>query len=185
MAEQKIDIYFKINGLEAYIDDLENLDSVLKQVKDATKDASKETDYLASSQKEATEEGGFHQDRFDDIKKTFGKLKSDFKLATRGIKTFFTTGTSGAKALKIAFASTGIGLLVVAIASLIDYFKNTEEGSRVIQVAFESVGVIVNKLIGFLADIPSKLKAVFEDPVQTIQNFATTIQDFVLGKIQQ
>lgn len=185
MAEQKIDIYFKINGLEAYIDDLETLDSVLKQVQKATKDASKETDDLASSQKEASEEGGFLKERLDGFKDTFGKLKADFKLATRGIKTFFTTGTSGAKALKIAFASTGIGLLVVAIASLVDYFKNTEEGSRVLQVAFESVGVIVNKFIGFLTEIPSKLKAVFEDPVQSIQDFATTIQDFVLGKIEQ
>ena len=124
MAEQKIDIYFKINGLEAYIDDLETLDSVLKQVKSATKDASKETDDLAKSSKEAGEEGGFLQERFDGIKDTFKKLKADFKLATKGISTFFTTGTKGAKALKIAFASTGIGLLVVAIASLIDYFKN-------------------------------------------------------------
>jgi len=185
MAEQKIDIYFKINGLEAYIDDLETLDSVLKQVQSATKDASKETDDLAKSSKEAGEEGGFLQERFDGIKDTFKKLKADFKLATRGIKTFFTTGTKGAKALKIAFASTGIGLLVVAIASLIDYFKNTEEGSRVLRVAFESIGVIVNKLIGFLSDIPAKIKEAFENPVETIKNLGTTIQEFVIGKIQQ
>ena len=106
-------------------------------------------------------------------------------MATKGIKTFFTTGTTGAKALKIAFASTGIGLLVVAIVSLIDYFKDTEEGSRYLQVAFESVGVIVNMLIDGIANLGGKLIEAFTNPVETIKNFANTLKDFVIDRVKQ
>ena len=183
MANANIKI--EIDGVQYAVKEIESL-------KKATEGAAQATEELADAQKESAdaakeqeEETGFLQDRYNGLKDTVSKLRADFKLATKGISTFFTTGTKGAKALKIAFASTGIGLLVVAIASLIDYFKDTEEGSRVLTVAFESVGVIVNKLIDFFAEIPAKIKSVFEDPVESIKGFATTIQTFVADKISQ
>lgn len=183
--DKNVDIFFKINGVDASIKDINDLAKAFDNTGEAAKDAAKDVKEAADEAENAGEQTGFLEDRYNDLKDTVGKLRADFKNATKGIKTFFTTGTTGAKALKIAFASTGIGLLVVAIASLVDYFKDTEEGSRVLTVAFESVGVIVNKLIDFFAEIPGKIISVFEDPVESIKGFADTIQTFVSDKISQ
>ena len=184
MSQQEVKIVFKIEGLEGYISDLETLNEVLDKVQTASKDAAKETDKLEKETKEAGEQTGFLGRTLNDIKDTFQGFKSDFKLLTNGIKTFFTTGTSGAKALKIAFASTGIGLLVIAVGTLIDYFRNTEEGSKKLQVIFTAFGVIVNRLVGFLGDLGSKLLSAFKDPKQAITDFAGLLKNLVIKSVE-
>jgi hypothetical protein len=184
MATEK-EIYISINGTQQAIKSLDDLNKATKQLAEGFEEAGDAADDAAKKTEEAGKETGFLQDRYAGLKDTVGKLKADFKLATKGIKTFFTTGTTGAKALKIAFASTGIGLLVVAIVSLIDYFKDTEEGSRYLQVAFESVGVIVNMLIDGIANLGGKLIEAFTNPVETIKNFANTLKDFVIDRVKQ
>jgi len=183
MAEANIKIV--VDGVEYAVKQVEELKKATEGAAEATEELADAQQDQANATKEQAEETGFLQERIDGVKGTVKKLQADFKLATKGIKTFFTTGTKGAKALKIAFASTGIGLLVVAIASLIDYFKDTEEGSRALTVAFESVGVIINMLIDWFAELPGKIQSVFEDPVESIKGFASTIQTFVSDKITQ
>lgn len=184
MATEK-EIYISINGTQQAIKSLDDLNKATKQLAEGFEEAGDAADDAAKKTEEAGKETGFLQDRYDGLKDTVGKLKADFKLATNGIKTFFTTGTKGAKALKIAFASTGIGLLIVAIVSLIDYFKDTEEGSRFLQVAFESVGVIINMLIDGIANLGTGLVDAFKNPVETIKGFYTTLKEFVIDKVQQ
>ena len=184
MATEK-EIFISINGTQQAIKSLDDLNKATQQLADGFEEAGDAADDAAKKTQDAGKETGFLQDRYEGLKGTVGKLKADFKLATKGIRTFFTTGTKGAKALKIAFASTGIGLLVVAIVSLIDYFKDTEEGSRFLQVAFESVGVILNLLIDSIADFGSTIIDVFTNPVESIKGFADTIKAFVTDKIEQ
>ena len=184
MATEK-EIFISINGTQQAIKSLDDLTKATEELAKGFEDAGDAADDAAQKTEEAGNQTGFLQDRYEGLKDTVGKLKTDFKLATKGIKTFFTTGTKGAKALKIAFASTGIGLLVVAIVSLIDYFKDTEEGSRFLQVAFESVGVIINMLIDGIADLGGKLIEAFSNPVETIKNFANTLKDFVIDRVKQ
>lgn len=183
MAEAEIKIV--IDGVEYAVKQVEELKAATEGAADATEDLADAQKDQANATKEQAEETGFLQERIDGVKDTVKKLRADFKLATKGIKTFFTTGTTGAKALKIAFASTGIGLLVVAIASLIDYFKDTEEGSRALTVAFESVGVIINMLLDAVAGLGTKIIELFTNPIESIKGFATTLQTFVSDKISQ
>lgn len=184
MSQQEVKIVFKIEGLEGYISDLETLNEVLDKVQASSKDAARETDKLEKETKEANEQTGFLGRTLNDIKDTFQGFKSDFKLLTNGIKTFFTTGTAGAKALKIAFASTGIGLLVIAVASLIEYFRNTEEGSKKLQVIFTAFGVIINRLVGFISDLGGKLLGAFKDPKQAMTDFVGLLQNLVIKSVQ-
>jgi len=184
MATEK-EIYISINGTQQAIKSLDDLNKATKELAKGFDEAGDAADDAAKKTEEAGKETGFLQDRYEGLKDTVGKLKADFKLATKGIKTFFTTGTKGAKALKIAFASTGIGLLIVAIVSLIDYFKDTEEGSRFLTVAFESVGVIINMLIDSIANLGSGLIDAFKNPVETIKGFYTTLKEFVIDKVEQ
>lgn len=59
----------------------------------------------------------------------FRKFGGGLKTAVRGLKTF-----------KVALASTGIGLIVVAIGTLVSYFKNTKRGAEQLKVATAALG---------------------------------------------
>jgi len=184
MATEK-EIFISINGTQQAIKSLDDLNKATKQLAEGFEEAGDAADDAAKKTEDAGKETGFLQDRYEGLKDTVGKLRADFKLATKGIKTFFTSGTKGAKALKIAFASTGIGLLVVAIVSLIDYFKDTEEGSRALTVAFESVGVIINMLIDSIASFGGKIVEAFTNPKEAILGFYDTLKAFVIDKVEQ
>jgi hypothetical protein len=69
MAERKdIEIFFRIEGLEAYITDLETLDSVLKQVNTATKQTKESTDKLEQS-----------TENFDELERRLGAMEGGVK----------------------------------------------------------------------------------------------------------
>jgi len=66
--------------------------------------------------------------------------------------TIATNASSGAmKLFKVAMASTGIGLIVIALGSLVAYFKETETGSRLLSKSLAVVGAIFKELAGFVA----------------------------------
>ena len=72
-----------------------------------------------------------------------------------GNKTKIATsvGASGFKILRLAIASTGIGLLVIALASIIIYFTKFAEGMKGIRVITAQVGAVIDSLIGTLGKI--------------------------------
>jgi len=82
--------------------------------------------------------------------------------------TVATELSSGAmKAFRIALAGTGIGLIVVALGSLIAYFTQTNEGSKLLSKSLAVVGAIFKELIGFVAK-----------GVQGVRDFVEGIKDF-------
>ena len=100
----------------------------LKKFEKGAKDAAKET---AKVGKEAT--------IFDDIGDRFNDM-------TKGVRKVIAS----MKTLKGAIAATGIGLLITGFASLVAYFKSSEEGSRKLAIATESLGLIFNNIVEFL-----------------------------------
>ena len=135
MAEE-VKISFTIDGIEKQVKSVEELQDAVADLGKSAKKTADETKGLASEQ-------GFIADRVAGLKKTFAGLKGDFKNAASGIKTFFKSGTTGAKALKIGLASLGIPLLIAAVVSLINYFQNFEVVTRTIQKAMNALGAIV------------------------------------------
>jgi|GEM_PF-1400425 len=55
-------------------------------------------------------------------------------------------GTSAMKLFKLALASTGIGLLIVALGALVTYFTGTREGAFKIKLVLAEVGAVVTTL---------------------------------------
>ena len=135
MAEE-VKISFTIDGIEKEVKSVEELRKEVDKLGKNAKKTAKETKGLASEQ-------GFIAEKVDGLKKTFAGLKGDFKNAASGIKTFFKSGTTGAKLLKVALASLGIPLLIAAVVALINYFKNFEVVTRTIQKAMNALGAVV------------------------------------------
>ena len=59
------------------------------------------------------------------------------------------------KALKVAIASTGIGLLVIALGEIISYFSESDEVSGIFEVSFGLLNIQFEEQIGYIG----KLKA--------------------------
>jgi hypothetical protein len=129
MSDKTVKITFEIDGIQKEVASIEELQ--------------KEMSKLGKETKKAADQQGFIGEKLDGLKSTFGKLKGDFKVATKGIKTFFASGTTGAKVLKLALASLGIPLLIAAVVALINYFKNFEVVTRTISKAMNALGAIV------------------------------------------
>lgn len=140
MAEE-VKISFSIDGIEKQVKSVEELQDAVADLGASAKKTAGDTKKLASEQ-------GFIADKVAGLKKTFAGLKGDFKNASSGIKTFFKSGTTGAKALKIGLATLGIPLLIAAVVSLVNYFMNFEVVTRTIQKSLNALKAIISNVAG-------------------------------------
>ena len=76
------------------------------------------------------------------LDKMTGGAISGFRNFTGGIK----NGVKGLKSFKVALAATGIGLLLVAIGSLVSYFTSTKRGAEQLKVATAALGAAFDVL---------------------------------------
>lgn len=66
-------------------------------------------------------------------------------------------GANGMKVLKVAIASTGIGLLVIIIASLIQYFTKFQKGIDLVSKATAVVGAVIDSIVGTVVKLGTAL----------------------------
>ena len=72
-----------------------------------------------------------------------GGLVSGFRNGVKGIK----NAVKGFKSLKVAIAATGIGLLVIALGSLVSFFTKTQRGADKLSQAMKGIGAVVDVLV--------------------------------------
>jgi hypothetical protein len=77
--------------------------------------------------------------------------------------------------LKIAIASTGIGLLVLALTSLVAYFTQTQAGIEKLDAVLQPLKAIFSALVGAVETLGSSLVAAFENPKKAM----TDLYEFV------
>lgn len=111
----------------------------------------------------------------------FGSLATGIMPVIQGIKGM----TVGMNLFKVALASTGIGLVLVALASLVVYFTKTQRGADMVSVAMASVGAIFTTLIDTLSGFGETLVSIWNDPMKAIKGFGDSIKNFVLSKIEK
>lgn len=83
-----------------------------------------------------------------EAEKQMGNLGKQTTITDRLTKVFTNNGVSGMKLLKIATASTGFGILLVAVGSLITYFTKFQSGIDKLKIAFAGVGAVVDTIVG-------------------------------------
>jgi len=102
----------------------------------------------------------------------FGGLKKGLMGATKGFKT-----------MKLAIISTGLGALVVIMASLYAAFTSSEAGQKKWAAVMEVVGAVVSVFTDRLALLGRFLIDVFLNPIETLKNFGKSIKEFVMDKV--
>lgn len=131
------------------------------------------------------------------VKNSFNALGKSIKLAGNSLKgSFIGMGrifgvmfggktAAGAKMLfkviKAGIASTGIGLLVVALGSIITYLTQTKKGAELISVAFKGVGaaisVITDRISAIGGAIIKVFKGDFKGAAEDAKNAVTGLGD--------
>lgn len=81
------------------------------------------------------------------------KLVVGFNGVSQGLK----VASAGFKTLRGAIAATGIGVLVLAFTSLIQYFKQTDDGATKLEGVMGGLGAIMTEVSGFVAELGGRL----------------------------
>ena len=135
MADKIVKITFEIDGLEqsvTNIDDakvaLQQLETQAKKTEDAAEGAADGFKELGEESKNAGEAG---EGAVSVLDEATGGLASRFKNVIVGVKKMgvalkasFKSGVAGASSLKKGIAATGIGLLVIALATIVAYWDD-------------------------------------------------------------
>lgn len=110
---------------------------------------------------------------FGNAFRVIGYVKNKFSDAVEGVKKFGKSFST----LKGAIASTGIGLLIIALGSLVTWFTKASEGSKVLKQATAAVGEVFNTLVGTLEKVGRLLKDVFTGNWSELRNDVKAIGD--------
>jgi len=154
MAQQEVKVFFKVDGLDGYITDL-------NQLQDALADVNKDTEEL--------------NEQVEDLGKSKGKTGGFFS-AIKG------KGVGAFKALKGAIAATGIGLLLTGLAQLVEWFKESDTGAKILQGTTAALGAIFTQLQNVFYNVIDLFKPLFEDPLGSIKALGEAIVNNIVNR---
>lgn len=127
----------------------------------AQKDIKKVKEQVQSTNKATTElSGAFDKATGGMVTKTKGVITSVKNLGSGFIAAGKQSKTM-AQVVKTAMASTGIGLLVVAVGTLISYFTQTQRGADKVKQAFAGISAAVSVIIDRVSGLGEAVTKVF------------------------
>lgn len=107
------------------------------------------------------------------------------KQTSKGIKGIGTAVKGIGNALKAA----GIGLAIAAFAKLSEVFMQNQKAADFFNTAFEAVSIAFNDFVNFVINntepVVNTFKAIFENPLETIQNFGKSLYDGIVVRFEQ
>ena len=112
--------------------------------------------------------------------KATGGLVSGMKAGLASVKSV----TMGFRTLKGAIAATGLGALVLVVASLAAAFKGSEEGQNKFAKIMTVIGAVTGNLVDLLADLGEKLISAFENPGQALKDFGNLIVQNIINRFK-
>ncbi len=151
---QDYDINVKVKGLGA-----------------AANQLAKFTDDLNAAREEGKSVGGA-------LDSATGGALTGFRKAASGIKTFI----KGLNLTRAAIIATGVGALVVALASVVTFFKKTKKGAEILEVATAGLGAVMDVLVSSVASVGEFLYDAFTTPglaLNAFKNGLTKVGDYI------
>lgn len=161
MAIEKT-INLNVNSKDA-VKGLNNLEKSIDGVNKEVKETSKSTQSMNTTLDQVT---GGAVTKFNKFKGAIGSV------------------TTGFKSLKVAIIGTGIGALLIAVTSLGQAFTRSEEGQNKFAKILGVIGSVTGNLLDLLADLGENIISVFENPKQSITDFANLIKDNIVNRFE-
>ena len=148
-----------------------------------TKSAQKNVEALNKDLDDTNKEVKQTQGNLDGVSgvadKATGGMISGFTGAVKSIKAV----NLGFKSMKFAIISTGIGALVIVLASLAAAFASSEAGQDKFNKLTTVMGALVGNLMDLLADLGDLLIWAFEQPQAAVTKLGELIKDNLLTRL--
>ena len=132
------------------------------------------------TQKQAEASNEAITDGLEALDKRTGGAVSAFKSLQGGLK----SAISSFKTLKGAIIATGLGALLVAVTSLVAYFKETERGADALRVIMGTLGAVTGKLMDVIIGLGEALFKAFSDPKQALIDFGNAIRENITNRVE-
>ena len=139
---------------------------------------------IEKGSKKASKEGKGLSDTLQDVAGGLGDLGGAGVGAFGGIADAIGMGTKAASGFKVALASTGIGLLVVAVGTLAIAFARLQDNNDKIRQGFAAVGVVANLLLDKIGAFATALVDAFTNPQQAIKDLWEALQANILSRLE-
>ncbi len=92
---------------------------------------------------------------------------------------------SGAlRVFRLALASTGIGLIVVALGSLISFLTSSQAGIDKVTSVTRPLSALFSSLVGVLQKLGENLFNAFSNPQQTLKDLANFVQNNLINRFK-
>ena len=101
----------------------------------------------------------------------------------QGLKTKLQATIVSLKSVKVAMAATGIGLVIIILASLKAAFTRSEEGQDKFAKAMAAIGAVTDVLMDGLAALGGLIIDVFTKPKEVLKDFAGAVKQYVTNQI--
>lgn len=144
----------------------------IKEEKEATKE-------LNEVKEESAEISADTLDLMGKLDSATGGAIGQFRELQGGLK----TGIGLFKNLKLAIASTGIGLLLIAFSALVSYFQASEEGQDKLARIMNVFGSIVGNITDKISDLGGVIMWAFENPKKAIKELGDFIKENIENRI--
>ena len=188
MATYNIVIEYVVKGKDQLAASNKELEKAEKANKIVQKETDQTTEKFSKQEKQLKKSNSIFASTGDQLK----QLGNKFTIAGKGAGDVAAglintakgaeTASKGMKILKVALASTGIGLLVVAFGSLVSFFTKTQKGSDILSKAMAALGATVSVLIDRASAFGEGIFKAFENPKESIKKLGEIIVDNVVNR---
>ncbi len=151
---------------------VENGEAIIKvdELNKALKQTNKETDNLNDTVEAGTE--------------ALDKFTKGGVSAMKGLISGAKTAIGAMTSLKGAVISTGIGALVVVVASLAAYFTRTSRGADALAVIMGGLGAVLDKITQVAITLGEALFKAFQNPKKALADFGNALKTNITNRLE-
>ena len=100
-----------------------------------------------------------------------------------GMKSMAAMAVASFATMKAAMISTGIGALLIAVTSLVSFFKNTQKGAEMLERAMAGMGAVVGEISDLFAKVGETMVGAFQDPQQAIKDLWKALKKNLVNRV--
>jgi hypothetical protein len=184
---------FEAGSIAANRAELSKLTAEYKNLANPTKEQTKAIKDLSDTLKEqeaaignTSRNVGNYREEINEALKSNGLYANSLGAVQGGLGTL-QKGISGAKlgftGLRGAIIASGLGALAILLLSIFSYFKNTNEGSKLLAQGMAGLKAVTGVLVDLFSGLGKTLVGLFENPTQSLKDFAKNLKEFVIDRL--
>lgn len=159
-------------GTQEFIDkskELQGVNARLSETRNQVKGVAEQTKGLTDNMTKLTPVGG---------------IIGDIGEKAKGIKDGFTQGVKAVTTFGGALAATGIGLFLLAISSLVAYFKKTDDGAKLLEGIMIGLGLVMKTLTSVFISFGEAMVKAVNSPKKALLELVSLIEDNIKARFE-